>query len=100
MKRGSWSIAASCLLWTSGCKKDHADATTPTEAEVVSKLEQDLLPSGEHLLFLPEGDAKSLLGRAVEVDADGSLQIADSVAPGCRVVAVEDTTVLGYQADS
>jgi hypothetical protein len=37
------------------------------------------------LLVVPESDGASLLGRAVERAADGSMRIADARAPGCDV---------------
>lgn len=54
----------------------------PTIAHQVGTVEA---PADQHLLLFPVADAEQLLGREVQLSADGGWTIAGSRAPGCEV---------------
>ena len=69
-------VLALCLMGCGG-----TSMPPPDEIGVPSTV----MDPGEHLLVEPMGNPESLLGRRVTKRSDGGYEIADGLAPGCKV---------------
>lgn len=75
---GSCCVVASCEPKEPSTNPD--DGTVSSTANTVDSTE---VAPGERLMYLPEGDPQSLIGREVTRDAEGHIVIAGERKPGC-----------------
>jgi len=76
-----------------GACRPTAGSRTPSmganESKVIATVDATQVAPGERLLYLPEGDARGLLGREVTQDANGHTVIAATRRPGCTATITE-----------
>ena len=88
-------------LASSSCERD-SDSATPDDAASTSKtVDRTQVAPGERLLYLPDGDPESLLGREVSQDANGHTVIAAERKPGCTasVEKVDTAFARAYESE-
>jgi hypothetical protein len=59
------------------------------DSKVIEAVDATQVAPGERLLYLPEGDARGLLGREVTKDAQGHTVIAEARRPGCTAEVID-----------
>lgn len=83
-----FGVALLCALvgvTAGGCVKKKGSVAPDQNIGAVGVLDTD-----ERLLFEPSGDPEGLLGRPVQLAADGSWEIGDQRAPGCEVNVLKE----------
>ncbi len=99
MSRSTWLAAAFAVV--TACKTD-GDTTRPGgKSSATQTVDRTQVAPGERLLYLPDGDPESLLGREVTTDAQGHTVVADERKPGCTVATtrVETSFARDYESE-
>ena len=83
------------------CKPSDDSAAPDDTAGTNDTVRRTQVAPGERLMYLPEGDPPSLLGREVSQDANGHTVIAADRKPGCtvNVEQVDTSFVRDYESE-
>ena len=76
---------ATLLLLIPACKTPSSGTHPGDSSSTSQKVDRTQVAPGERLLYLPDGDPASLLGREVTTDAQGHTVVAAERKPGCTV---------------